>query len=33
LPGEPSARAMQIAMLVEAAMLGFELSRKNEKAS
>jgi type VI protein secretion system component VasK len=33
LPGEPSPRAMQIAMLVEAAMLGFELSRKNEKTS
>jgi hypothetical protein len=33
LSGEPSARAMQIAMLVEAAMLGFEVSRKNEKAS
>jgi hypothetical protein len=33
LPGEPGPRAMQIAMLVEAAMLGFEVSRKNPKAS
>lgn len=32
-PGEPGARAMQIAMLVEAAMLGFEVSRKKQKAS
>lgn len=31
LPGEPSPRAMQIAMLLEAAILGYEVSRKNEK--
>ena len=31
--GEPSARAMSIAMLVEAALLGFEVSRKPKKAS
>ena len=31
--GEPSPRAMSIAMLVEAALLGFEVSRKGKKAS
>ena len=33
LPGEPGPRAMQIAMLVEAVTLGFEVSRKKQKAS